>query len=319
MDHHHLLEFLIAVNAKDIRHRRGGPPWPPCARTAIAVLCAVGVSARAGADAMKIVSGFVESGGEQIYYESIGTGEPVVLSHGLGGNHAIWYQQVPVLAKHFQVITWDQRGFGRSSDTQKQSGPAAAAEDLAALLDHLKISKARLVGQSMGGWAVVGFALKHPDRVQQLVLADTIGGIYTPEAAKHFDAYIREAATSPPPDQMDFARHPALGDELGAANPAQALLYREIASIAPPAPAGMGLKLRQTSYPLEDVRKLNVPVLFVVGEHDPIFPPAVIRSVAAEVKGARVVELPGAGHSPYFETPNAWNEAVSAFLSEPTH
>jgi pimeloyl-ACP methyl ester carboxylesterase len=60
---------------------------------------------------------------------------------------------------------------------------------------------------------------------------------------------------------------------------------------------------------------LNVPTLLIVGEHDPIFPPAVIRSVAAELRGAQVTELPGAGHSPYFETPDAWNEAIIAFLS----
>ncbi len=290
--------------------------WVRCFGLAAAFAIA---GAGALAEDQLLKSGFVQSGGEQIYYETLGSGDPVVLSHGLGGNHAIWYQQVPVLAERFQVITWDQRGFGRSTDIGKQSGPAAAVEDLKALLDHLKIEKARLVGQSMGGWAVLGFALKYPGRVRSLVLADTIGGIYTPEAATHFDAYIREAATSPPPDKMEFTRHPAIGNQLGIADPAKAFLYRQIASVAPPAPAGMGLKLRQTAYPLDEVRKLNVPVLFVVGEDDPIFPPVVIRSVAAEVKGAQVIQLPGAGHSPYFETPEAWNEAVNGFLSGPTN
>lgn len=267
---------------------------------------------------MKITSGFVDSGGEKIYYESIGAGDPVVLSHGLGGNHAIWFQQIPAFASKFRVITWDQRGFGRSTDTQKQSGPAAAVEDLRALLDQLSIPKTRLVGQSMGGWAVLGFALKYPDRVESLVLADTIGGIFTPEASKHYDAYIRDMATGTPPEEMDYKRHPALGDQLGRENPAQALLYREIGAMAGPPPAGMGLTLRRTAYPMDAIRALNVPVLFVVGGDDPIFPPAVIRSVAAEVKGARVVEIPGTGHSPYFEKAQPWNEAVLAFLSGPT-
>ncbi len=270
----------------------------------------------ASAKDIVLESGFVESDGEQIYYETLGSGDPLVLSHGLGGNHAIWYQQVPAFADRYRVITWDQRGFGRSTDTGKASGPAAAVEDLKALLDHLKIDRAHLVGQSMGGWTVAGFALKWPARVRSLVLADTLGGIFTPEAAQHYDAYIRQVATTPPPDQWPFTRHPALGEELGVRDPAKALLYRGIASVAAPAPAGMGLKLRQTAYKMEDVRSLNVPVLFVVGEHDPIFPPAVVRSVAAEVKGAQVKELPGAGHSPYFETPDAWNDVVSAFLSE---
>lgn len=278
-------------------------------------LCALAVCTAARADELVLTSGFAENGGEQIYYESVGTGEALVLAHGLGGNHAIWYQQVPEFAQRYRVITWDQRGFGRSTNTANQSAPSTAADDLRALLDHLSIDRAHLVGQSMGGWAVVGFALAHPDRVQSLVLADTLGGIYTPEAATHFDDYIRDTMTSPPPDQLPIAQHPAIGRQLGEQDAAKAFLYRQIGSTTAPAPPGMGLKLRQTAYPLDKVRALNIPTLFVVGEHDPIFPPAVIRSVAAEVSGARIVELPGAGHSPYFETPAAWNRTVSEFLA----
>lgn len=284
--------------------------------TVRAALCVFMLCAAVRADDPVLTSGFVENGGEQIYYESTGTGEALVLSHGLGGNHAIWYQQVPEFAQLYRVITWDQRGFGRSTNAANQAGPETAAQDLAAVLDHLSIDRAHLVGQSMGGWAVMGFALAHPDRVLSLVLADTLGGVYTDAAAKHFDAYIREAMTSPPPDELPITQHPAIGGQLGEQDPAKAFLYRQIGSTTAPAPPGMGLKLRQTAYPLEKIRALNVPTLFVVGQNDPIFPPAVVRSIAAEVQGARVVELPGTGHSPYFETPAAWNEAVSAFLTE---
>jgi pimeloyl-ACP methyl ester carboxylesterase len=77
----------------------------------------------------------------------------------------------------------------------------------------------------------------------------------------------------------------------------------------------MGEKLRQTAYDLKDVERLRIPVLLIVGEGDQIFPPATIRSIAVAISGARVIELPGAGHSPYFETPDAWNEAVMEFLA----
>lgn len=86
---------------------------------------------------LMLQSGFVEHDGEQIYFESIGTGEAVVLSHGSGGTHAVWYQQVVVLAQKYRVVTWDQRGFGRSTDVNKQAGPGPAIEHLKALLDHL--------------------------------------------------------------------------------------------------------------------------------------------------------------------------------------
>lgn len=266
-----------------------------------------------GADGI-LTTGFVESGGERIYYETVGQGDSVIFCHGLGGNHAIWYQQVPVFAKRYQVITWDQRGFGRSTNVNGDASPGAAVEDLLALLDHLKVERAHLVGQSLGGWTVVGFALAHPERVRSIVLADTIGGIYTLETTQQFDAYIREAMTGPSPDEMPMTQHPALGRALGERDPAQAFLYRQIASVAAPAPPSAGFQLRQTQYDLERVRAIEVPTLFVVGENDPIFTPNSIRSAAAEIPDSRVVKLPGAGHSPYFETPEAWNDTVLAFL-----
>jgi 3-oxoadipate enol-lactonase len=257
---------------------------------------------------LMLQSGFVENDGEQIYFESIGAGDTVVLSHGAGGNHAVWYQQVPFLAKKYRVITWDQRGFGRSTNVNKQAGPVTAVEDLEALLDHLGVTSAHLVGQSMGGWAVMGFALKYPQRVRSLVLADTFAGVLTPEAAKW-----REASVQPTrPDQLPITRHPGLSDALGKRDPAKAFLYRQMGGTSP---AGMGEQLRKTAYALDDVRRISFPVLLIVGADDQTFPPAMIRSVAAEIRGARVAVLPGAGHSPYFETPDAWNKTVMRFLA----
>lgn len=268
----------------------------------------------AGAADLIIQSGFVESGGEQIYYETVGEGEAVVFAHGLGGNHVIWYQQVPEFAKRYKVVTWDQRGFGRSTNVQDKATPAIAGQDLKAILDHLNIDRAHVVGQSMGGWAVLGFALNNPDRVHSVIMADTIGGIYNEEISKYFDAYIRKAMSSPPPHKQPITQHPALGEAIGESDPAQAFLYRQVQSLTAAPPANMALLLRQTAYPIEDIRLFSRPVLFVVGEHDPIFPPPMIRAAANEMHHADVVQLPSAGHSPYFETPDAWNEAVLNFL-----
>jgi pimeloyl-ACP methyl ester carboxylesterase len=267
-------------------------------------------TAAPAADLM-LQSGFVEHDGEQIYFESVGTGDPVVLSHGSGGNHAVWYQQVPVLAQHYRVVTWDQRGFGRSTNVKRQADPARAVQDLEALLAHLAITRAHLVGQSMGGWAVMGFALKHPERVRSLVLADTIAGVFTPEAVRAGESALRRSG----PDQLPITQHPGLSDALGARDPAKAFLYRQIGG---PSPAGMREKLYQTSYALDDIRRIRFPVLLIVGADDQTFPPAAIHSVAAKIRGATVVVLPDAGHSPYFETPDAWNEVVMNFLGSVT-
>jgi pimeloyl-ACP methyl ester carboxylesterase len=260
---------------------------------------------------LTLQSGFVEHDGEQIYFESVGAGDPVVLSHGSGGNHAVWYQQVLALGQNYRVVTWDQRGFGRSTNVKGQADPAHAVQDLEALLAHLGIARAHLVGQSAGGWAVMGFALKHPERVRSLVLADTIAGAFTPEAVRAAESALRR----PGPDQLPITQHPGLSDALGARDPAKAFLYRQIGG---PSPPGMREKLYQTSYALDDIRRIRLPVLLIVGADDQTFPPAAIHSVAAEIRGATVVVLPDAGHSPYFETPDAWNEVVAKFLGSVT-
>lgn len=268
---------------------------------------------RPTARAVERSSGFVETGGERVYYESTGSGDAVLFCHGMGGNHAIWFQQVPAFAHERRVVTWDQRGFGRSTNRGGQPTPASAVADLAALLDHLEIERAHLIGQSMGGWAVVGLALQHPERVRSLTVADSIGGIYTAAIEEQFDRYIAESAGRPAPDRLPLGEHPALGS-LAARNPARAFLYQQLQSLGEPPPDEARTALRQTRYERDDLARLRVPTLFVVGDVDPIFPPKLIYAAAALVPGARLVEIPESGHSPYFEQPERWNAEVLAFI-----
>lgn len=258
--------------------------------------------------------GFVENEGEKIYYETYGSGDPVVFSHGLGGNHAIWYQQVYDFAKNHLVITWDQRGFGQSTNRNEQAGPDAAGRDLKALLDHLGIEKAHLIGQSMGGWTTMAFALENPERVRSIVFADTIAGIYTPEIEAQFDDYIRSRFSAPVRGASPFGSHPAIGEKHTAENPTHAFLYEQIGSATSPPPAPIAKLLRDTAYDHARIKTIAVPVLFVVGSDDPIFTPESIQAAAEIVPNCRVVQIADAGHSPYFERPNEWNAVVQHFL-----
>jgi pimeloyl-ACP methyl ester carboxylesterase len=224
---------------------------------------------------------------------------------------------VAVFARDHRVITWDQRGFGRTTNLAKEPTPANAVADLARLLDHLGIARAHLVGQSMGGWAALGMALVHSDRVRSLVLADTIGGIWTPLAVREFEAMLRARGPAAALEELPLGRHPAIDESLLARDPALAFLYQELQSLnePPPLPA-VALHLRATSHEPTALARLSIPVLFVMGDRDPIFPPAAIREAAAQIPGARLVEIPGTGHSPYFEKAREWNSAVLGFLRE---
>src|SRR5688572_13565664 len=127
---------------------------------------------------------FVPINDIDLYYETHGSGPALVFAHGGGGSHLSWWQQVPVFAQHYTVITFDHRSFGQSRDLPDGPGPTAFVQDLTALLDHLQIAKAAVAGQSMGGWTVCGFAAAHPERTSALILCDTTGGIETPEDRK---------------------------------------------------------------------------------------------------------------------------------------
>ena len=256
------------------------------------------------------VAGQFASDGEDIYYECAGSSDVVVvLCHGLGGNHAVWFEQVPLFAKRFRVITWSQRGFGLSSNRDGDSGPEAAVGDLGALLDHLDIERAHLVGQSMGGWAVLGFALRSPERVRSMVIADSTAGVVNDRVT---DALVSAERRALPPSAL--GAHPAIGERLRLDDPAKAFLYQEIGGFRGNVEdADMIAKLFATRYPLDDVAALRLPTLCVVGSDDDLIPPEAVREVAS-LLGAQVVEIVHAGHSPYFERPQEWNAAVLEFL-----
>ena len=262
-------------------------------------------------------TGFVRSGNEEIYFEACGRGEPVVLCHGAGGNHALWYQQVPALVSRYRVITWDQRGFGRSSNRGEESGPRTAVRDLALLLDHLGVERAHLVGQSMGGWAILGFALAHPDRVRSLTFSDTLGGIRISDTPREpSEAQIRVAEALLDESLPVGFDHPCLAPDFAGKDPARAFLFLQFSSLGPLTPFSVLLGLMEVSYTPEQVGTLKTPVLFIVGSLDPLFPVEDIRKAAGLVSGARVVEIPGCGHSPYFEAAEQWNQAVLDFLGK---
>jgi pimeloyl-ACP methyl ester carboxylesterase/enamine deaminase RidA (YjgF/YER057c/UK114 family) len=264
-------------------------------------------------------TGFLDHDGERLHFEVVGEdrpGLPLVLSHGAGGNHAVWFQQVATFAADRPVVTWDHRGYGRSTDRADRSGPDVAATDLLALLDHLGIERADLVGQSMGGWTTVGAALARPALARSLVLADTHGGITSPTIRAAFEANAAAGAPRPAPGATTaLGAHPALDPSFAARDPERAHLYQSLGAMGTADAATILPRLRATSHDAAEAARLTMPILCIVGDRDPLFPPATVRALADLLPDARVVEITGSGHSPYFEDPAAWNAAVAQFLA----
>ncbi len=258
-------------------------------------------------------TGYVEHDGEQLYYEVVGDessdATPLVLSHGAGGNHASWFQQVAHFASTRPVVTWDHRGYGRSSDHGDRTGPLVASTDLLAILDELGIARADLVGQSMGGWSVVGATLARPGLARSIVLSDTIGGFAT-------EAVLAGLARARPrgPEREVLGSHPALGEAFSAKFPELAHLYQSLSRMGSADSEVVIGRLLAVTHDADEARRLTMPTMLIVGDHDQLFAPSAIRAVADLLPDARVVEIVGAGHSPYFEKPHHWNYAVDNFL-----
>ncbi len=255
----------------------------------------------------------IQREGARLFYEVYGRGEPVVLLHGRGGNTLIWWQQVDALAARYRCIVIDHRGWGRSTGPMLDPWVDMFAEDLAAILDAEGVGGVALVAQSMGGYTANTFCARHPGRVRAAVMSGTTGG----HAPASMLAVQREAGERSEAMRVAWSAgqgpHPAAGARMYEEQPALARLYEMINALNhnPPAPAFRSAR--------PDLVPLAVPAaatLFITGEEDPLCPTALVEASAAEVPGSRVLRIPRAGHSTYFERADVYNRAALAFLSE---
>ena len=246
--------------------------------------------------------------GIDLYYEVEGSGPVVVFAHGIGGNHASWHGQVPRFRQRYTTLTFDHRAFGNSHDDPAGEGRSRFVDDLEGLMDHLGIERAALVAQSMGGGTCSGFTVRHPERVSALVLADTLVGIdEPPELKAAMDGVRKRTKDLPQPERV-------LGRTFLDREPERTQLYAAIASFNAANRGNLGGSVsRKVS--AEDLTATGVPVLFLVGEEDVLLPPAQLAVFQQLVAGSSLVVVPRAGHSVYFEAPDAFNDAVLGFLA----
>jgi 3-oxoadipate enol-lactonase len=261
---------------------------------------------------LRRTSGYVSSEGEDIYYERTGEGPPLVLCHGLGGNHAIWWRQIEPLAAHHEVITWDQRGFGNSTARSGDIGPPAARRDLGALFDCLEIDQVSIVGQSMGGWTALGYAQAHSDRIQSLILSTTVAGA----PRSHVDRLVM---AEPNRDRMNRREHPVLSAEFCRVHPDLGVLYNQISSFGTrPDPAKVLGAMAEDRLDLLPLETLMIPTLILMASDDTLCPPSAMADLALRLPNSRLEVIEG-HHSAYFEVPELWNAAVQTFLSDRSH
>lgn len=255
-----------------------------------------------------------------IYFEVTGAGPAIVFAHGLGGNHLSWWQQVAHFAPRYTCVTFAHRGFAPSSPLPSGPDPTDYAADLAALIDHLQLGDVRIVAQSMGGWAAVEYAIARPGSVRALVLAATTGTLdhrkmAQPERAR-LEPWQAECAARRTL-WREHGIHPAAGARMAAEQPAMHLLYRHIDDMNRTLDKE-ALRARMTAMRVRDPADLaqaRCPVLFIANDEDVQIPPFAADAMSRVIPNARAAHIPDAGHSAYFERPQAFNGIVEEFLA----
>nr|VFK03118.1 MAG: Pimeloyl-ACP methyl ester carboxylesterase [Candidatus Kentron sp. H]VFK03405.1 MAG: Pimeloyl-ACP methyl ester carboxylesterase [Candidatus Kentron sp. H]VFK06002.1 MAG: Pimeloyl-ACP methyl ester carboxylesterase [Candidatus Kentron sp. H] len=251
---------------------------------------------------------YATNGDISIYYEVHGDDGPgLVFAHGAGGNATSWWQQVPAFTPDHRVVVFDHRGFARSACPVAAQNPRFFEGDLMAVMDAAGLHEATIACQSMGGWTGVRGAIHYPDRIRAVFLANTPGAVRTratEENMKDLQA----------PLQRIKLANAAISREFAQRDPAGALLYRQISAHNGAARPNMQ---DPAIYVTPDaVKASGARFQVLAGELDPVFPPALLEGVAGDI-GAPYVCIRGAGHSVYFEKPEAFNAALRAFLTGP--
>lgn len=250
---------------------------------------------------------YCPANGIQLYYEVHGDGPPVVFVHGAGGNHASWFRQTLAFAGSRRVIVYDQRGFGNSVDTE-QRGRSAMVDDLVALLDHLRIDRTVLVAQSLGGGTCAGFTVRNPGRVAGLALCDTLVAMRLPPDVATTMEEVQKRTTGLPQVMR------VLGPKTRERHPDLTLLYTQLASFNVYSVANMPGTFAGVE--VAALAATGVPILYVVGADDILYPPDCVRHIQALVPNSSMVEIPDVGHSAYYEDSVTFNRHLGAFLDK---
>ncbi len=153
-------------------------------------------------------------------YEDAGSGRPVVLLHAFPLARAMWHPQVEALRGRYRVLAPDLRGFGGSSPFTAAPSVETMADDVAALLDVLKVAEPVVLGGlSMGGYVALAFARRHPGRLRGLILADTRAEADSAEARANRDKTIAFARGHSAADVIEQMLPKLLGDRTRAEKP----------------------------------------------------------------------------------------------------
>ena len=277
--------------------------------------------------------GFVKTSNGQLYYQTMGQGDAVIVIHGGPGmDQGYLLPGMAALAKKHQVVFYDQLGCGRSTATvidESHITINSFVEDIETLRKALKFEKVTIVGHSWGGMLAMYYAVKYPKNIKKLVLMNTV-------TSAGMEEFLDEVEKRTMPSAGEFEKLKASQEFIDSEPQAIAQYYRlffqyyfhnpkdleKLNLQLEPKGAATGVKVAKIleesifgKYTDQhaDLQKLKIPTLIIRGESD-VIPMSAANSMAHSIKSSKLVVLKNCGHFPYIEQPAQWLEAVEMFL-----
>ncbi len=242
-----------------------------------------------------VKSGYAPINGIKMYYAVYGKGQPVIMLHGGLGNADYWGNQVPALAKHFQVIVTDSRGHGRSTRTAEAFSYDLMASDVIALMKYLKIRKADIVGWSDGGIIGLDIAIHHPEYINKLY---AFGANYNIKGLRPtldkditFNKFIENAG-------KDYRKLSKTPDQYNAFVNAISKMWNT-----------------QPDFSKKQMKSITIPVLIADGQYDEAIKRSHTEKMAELIPNAQLLILPGVSHFALWQNPREFNCTLINFLS----
>jgi pimeloyl-ACP methyl ester carboxylesterase len=261
---------------------------------------------------------FAHNGAVELYWESSGEGPAVLLVAGQGMTVNGWWATIPVLARSFRVIAFDNRDTGRSSRSSLPYSVAQMARDAVAVLDAAGERRAHVYGISLGSLVAQELALRHPDRVRAVVLgASSAGGFaaYKPPPMAPAQTFLLRAGAMGP-EEAEWAAVPyTYAERTRRLRPQR--IATDIAHRLTSPPEPLAYMHQGAAVAAHDayqrLNAMSAPTLVVHGEEDVFIPPANALVLAEKIPGAQLRMWPDAGHMYIIDEPRA-DQDIASFL-----
>ena len=261
------------------------------------------------------------SRGLRLRYERVGSGQPVVLLHGISNHCLAWAPQLDALAAAgWQAILPDLAGHGHSAAVTDTTTTQDLAADIVALLDTLEIPAAPVCGLSLGGMVAQQLLVDHPERITGALVASAGTNLTFPGADQVIASWTAIWLAPDGPRRRLEATWEGLASEAYRASPQGQAFYASwwplLGGVSGQALAAVAAGLLRFDV-TAGLAKVAVPVLAVAGEHDPLAGPPMVQEVAAQVPGARFEVIGDVQHLVNLERPDRFNELLLDLLATP--